>query len=59
MINHYELHSLSKLYREEALREARVRHLEHRAKAHRRVCSEEQVGWFYWLGKLASAVESS
>ncbi len=59
MINHYELHSLSKLYREEALREARVRHLEHRAKAHRTPRSQEQGRWFSWLGKLASAVESS
>jgi hypothetical protein len=42
MIHPYQLHSLAKLYHEEALQEARVRHLEHRTKAHRRPRSEEQ-----------------
>jgi len=35
MNNSYDLHSWSKQYREESLAQARVRHLEHRAKAHR------------------------
>ena len=39
MIYPHQLHSLSKLYHEEALKEARVRHLTHRAKAHRRARS--------------------
>jgi hypothetical protein len=46
---------LGKLYHEEALKEARVRHLAHRAKAHRRPRSEEHRLWFR-LGKLAAAV---
>jgi len=58
MMHPYQVHSLSKLYREEALKEARVRHLEHRAKAHRRTRSEEQGRWL-WLGKLAAAVRLS
>ena len=52
---YYDLHSWSKLYREEALQEARVRHLTHWAKAHRRPRSEKQGLWFR-LGKLAAAV---
>jgi hypothetical protein len=54
MIHPYQLHSLAKLYHEEALQEARVRHLEHRTKAHRRPRSEEQGLWSR-LGKLATA----
>jgi hypothetical protein len=54
MMHPYQLHSLSKIYHEEALKEARVRHLEHRAKAHRIPRSEEQGLW-YRLGKLAAA----
>ena len=54
MMHPYQLHSLGKLYREEALKEARVRHLEHRAKAHRSPRAEEQGLW-YRLGKLAAA----
>ena len=42
MIHPYQIHSLGKLYHEEALKEARVRHMEQRAKAHRRTRSEEQ-----------------
>jgi hypothetical protein len=54
MIHHPDqLHSLAKLYHEEVLQEARVRHLEHRAKAHRRPRSEEQ-GLSSRLGKLAA-----
>ena len=58
MMHPDQLHSLSKLYHEEALKEAQVRHLEHRAKAHSRPRSEEQGRWF-WLGKLAAAVRLS
>ena len=35
MIHPYQLHSLGKLYHEEALREARVRHLVERTRASR------------------------
>jgi hypothetical protein len=45
MNNSYDFHSWSKQYREERLTEARVRHLEHRAKAHRRLRSEQQGLW--------------
>jgi hypothetical protein len=55
MIHPHQLHSLGRIYHEEALREARVRHLEHRAKAHRRPRSEDQLRW-PWLSKLAAAV---
>jgi hypothetical protein len=58
MIHPCQLHSLGKLYHEEALKEARVRHLEHRAKAQRRPRSEEQ-GRLLWLGKLAAVVRFS
>jgi hypothetical protein len=51
----YDLHSWSKHYREDALQEAQSRHLEQRAKAHRRPRSEEQVR-SPWLSKLAAAV---
>jgi hypothetical protein len=46
-----QLHSLGKLYHEEALQVARVRRLEDKAKAYRRPRSEKQVRW---LGKLAA-----
>ena len=36
MYNPYGIHSMSKLYREEALRDARTRHLEGRLRAERR-----------------------
>jgi hypothetical protein len=55
MIHPRQLHSLGKLYHEEALQVARVRYLEHRAKAHRRARSEEQVRR-PWISKLAAAV---
>jgi hypothetical protein len=59
MFHPYQLHSLVKLYHEEALQEeARVRNLGHRAKAHRSPCSEQQGRWFL-LGKLAAVVGSS
>ncbi len=54
MIHPHQLHSLGKLYHEEALQVARVRHIGHRAKAHRRPRSEEQRLWSR-LGKLAAA----
>jgi hypothetical protein len=54
MNNSYDLHSWSKQYCEERLTEARVRHLKHRAKAHRRPRSEEQGLWSR-LGEHAAA----
>jgi hypothetical protein len=39
MIHPYQLHSLSKLYHEEALREARTRHLEGRLREARKARS--------------------
>jgi hypothetical protein len=56
MIHPYQLHSLDTLYREETLKEARVRHLEQRAKANRRPRSEEEQVRSPWLSKLAAAV---
>ena len=56
---YYDLYSLSKHYREEALQEAQRRQLAHRAKAHRRPRSEEQPGPKPRLGKLAAAFGSS
>ena len=56
MMHPYQLHSLGKLYHEEALKEARVRNLGHRSKAHTRPRSEERRPW---LSKLASAVTGS
>jgi hypothetical protein len=58
MNNSYDLHSWSKQYREERLTEARVRHLEPRAKAHRRPRSEEQGLWSR-LGEQAAALRLS
>lgn len=52
MIHLHLLHSLGKVYHEEALQEARMSYLEHRAKADRRPRSEEQVrgpGSASWL----------
>jgi hypothetical protein len=43
MIHPYQLHSLSKLYREEALQEARRRHIIERARTHRAHASQD--GW--------------
>jgi hypothetical protein len=59
MNNPYDIRSWREHYREEALQEARVRHLTHQARAHRRPRSEEQRRWSSCLGKLAAAVESS
>jgi hypothetical protein len=58
MNNSYDLHSWSKQYRAERLAQARVRHLEHRAKAHRRPRSEEQGLWSR-LGEQAAALRLS
>ena len=44
MNNYYDLHSWSKLYREERLTEARVRHLVQRARASSRPPREEGQG---------------
>jgi hypothetical protein len=55
MFHPYQLHSLGKVYHEEALQQARVRNLGHRAKAHRRARSEEQVR-SPLLSKLAAAL---
>jgi hypothetical protein len=52
---YYDLHSWSTHYREDVLQEAQRHHLEHRAKAHRRPRSEEQVR-SPWLSKLAADV---
>jgi len=54
MMHPYQIHSLSRINREEALQEAQRRHLEHRAKAHRRPRSEEQELWSR-LGEQAAA----
>jgi hypothetical protein len=54
MIHPYQLHSLSKLHREEALQEAQRRHRAFRAKEHRMPRSEGQGSW-RWLSKLATA----
>jgi hypothetical protein len=58
MIHPYQLHSLSKIYREEALQEAQRRHLAHRTEAHRRPRSEQQGLWSR-LGKQAAALRLS
>jgi hypothetical protein len=55
MIHPYHAYPLAKLRHEEALKEARVRHLKHRAKAYSKPHSEEQGLWSR-LGKLAAAV---
>ncbi len=58
MIHPYQLHSLGRLHHEEALREARVRDLGHRPKAHRRPRSSERGRW-PWLRKLVAAAFGS
>jgi hypothetical protein len=54
MIHPHQVYSLGELYHEEALKEARARHLGRRAKAHLRSRSEEQGRWLR-LGKLVTA----
>ena len=54
MIHPYQLHSLSKIYREEAFKEAQVRNLASRAKEHWTPRSEWQGRW-PWLSKLTAA----
>ena len=54
MMHPHQLHSLGKLYHEEAIKEARVRNLKQPAIAHRRPRSEGQ-GHRTWLSKLAAA----
>jgi hypothetical protein len=58
MIHPKQLHSLGKLYHEEALQEAQARRLAQPVKAHRGPCSEEQ-GHCSRLGKLAAALRFS
>jgi hypothetical protein len=58
MIHPYQLRLLGKLYHEEALKEARERHLARRAKAHNGPRSEDQVRWSL-LGKLVATVRLS
>ena len=58
MMHPYQLHSLGKLYHEEALQEAQRRHLAHRANAQRRPRSKDQGLWSR-LGKLATAAAVS
>jgi hypothetical protein len=55
MNNLCDIHSHSKLYREEALQEARRRHLVERVKGPRRPRSEEEQGLWSRLGKQAAA----
>ena len=55
MIHPYQHHSLSKIYHEQALKEAQVRHLASRAKASRGPRSEQQGLWSR-LSKQVAAV---
>jgi hypothetical protein len=59
MIHPYHAYPLGKLYHEEALQKARVRHLGHRAKAHRRPRSQEQGLWSRLGKRTAAAVRLS
>ena len=54
MHNPYDLHSLSKLYREEALQEAQTRHLKGRLRANRRTQLDRSRAGFAWGAMLAS-----
>ena len=58
MFHPHQLHSLSKLYHEEALHRARVRRIGRRAKAHRKPRSEAQGLWSR-LGEQAAALRLS
>ena len=58
MIHPQQLYSLGKVYHEDALQVARVRHIGQRAKASRRPRSEDQGLWSR-LGKLAATVRLS
>ena len=59
MYNPYDFHSMSKLYREEALQDARTRHLEGRLRAERRrVDPGRSRGDLVW-GALVSLLRSA
>jgi hypothetical protein len=58
MMHPYQLHTLSKHYHEEALKEAQVRNLRQQAKEHSRASSEGQGIWPR-PSKLAAAFGSS
>jgi hypothetical protein len=53
MIHPYQLHSLAKLYHEEALQEARKRHLVERARASRGPRGARPIGLSSWRSALA------
>jgi hypothetical protein len=53
MNNPYDLHSSSKVYREEALRAARTRHLEGRLRADRRARPGQSRVGLAWGGVLS------
>jgi hypothetical protein len=53
MIHPYQLHSLAKLYHEEALQEARKRHLVERARASRDPRGARRIGLSSWRSALA------
>jgi hypothetical protein len=52
MIHPYQLHSLTKLYHEEALQEARRRHIVERARARRQPRESGRLG-LVWRNPLA------
>jgi hypothetical protein len=54
MHNPYDLHSWSKLYREEALQETQTRHLKGRLRASRRAQPERSRTGLAWNAVLAS-----
>jgi hypothetical protein len=51
--HYYELNSASRLYREEAFREARKRHLVERARASRDPRGARRIGLSSWRNPLA------
>jgi hypothetical protein len=53
MYFHYDLYSASLLYREEAFREARKRHLVERARASRDPRGARRIGFSSWRNPLA------
>jgi hypothetical protein len=59
MYNPYGFHSMSKLYREEALRDARTHHLEGRLRAERRQVDPGQSRAALAWGGLVSLLRSA